>query len=222
MSIAEPAAPPETPLRTFADLLDELGNIPPDRILLWPPPGMATEKDVIAAAEGPQKRLCELIDGVLVEKAMGLRESFLAVALMGVLREFVRPRNLGILTGPDGAVRLWAGRVRMPDVSFFSWDRLPGRRIPDEPIPDLAPDLAIELESISNTAAELERKRADYFRSNVRLVWQFDPRARTVAVYTSPDNPTVLRGGDVLDGGAVLPAFTLPLPELFGELDRQG
>jgi Uma2 family endonuclease len=110
----------------------------------------------------------------------------------------------------------------MPDVAFYSWERLPGRRIPDEPIPDLSPDLAIEVESVSNTAAELDRKRSDYFQSNVRLVWQFDPRSRAVAVYTSPDNPTVLRGTDVLDGGVVLPEFTLPLPEVFAELDEQG
>jgi Uma2 family endonuclease len=221
MSIAEPPVMPETQVRTFADLLNDLGNISPNRIIMHPPPGTATDADVIRLHDHAD-RLCELIDGTLVGKATGVREAFLAAALIDILRRFVRPRKLGIVLGPDGAVRLWAGRVQMPDVAFYSWDRLPGRRIPDEPIPDLAPDLAIEVESISNTAAELERKRSDYFRSNVRLVWQFDPRARTVAVYTSPDNPTILHGTDVLDGGAVLPGFTLPLPELFGELDQQG
>jgi Uma2 family endonuclease len=221
MSVAEPPLMPEIKVRTFADLLDELGDIPPSRIIMHPSPGTATEADVIRMHDHAD-RLCELIDGTLVEKAMGVREALLATALTESLRKFVRPRKLGIVLGPDGAVRLWAGRVRMPDVAFYSWDRLPGRRIPDVPIPDLAPDLAIEVESVSNTAAELERKRTDYFRSNVRLVWQFDPRSRTVAVYTSPDNLTVLRGTEILDGGAVLPGFTVPLSEVFAELDEQG
>ncbi|HKB06128.1 MAG TPA: Uma2 family endonuclease, partial [Gemmataceae bacterium] len=73
-----------------------------------------------------------------------------------------------------------------------------------------------------NTVREMALKRDDYFRAGVRLVWQIDPRARTVAVYTSPDNPAVLREADALDGGAVLPGFALPLTELFGELDCQG
>ena len=220
MSIAEPSTMPETRIRTFADLLDDLGNIPPQRVLMHPPPGTATEADVIRLHDHADRH-CELIDGTLVEKAMGVREALLALALGEILRRFVRPRKLGIVLGPDGVVRLWAGRVRMPDVAYYSWDRLPGGRIPDEPIPDLAPDLAIEVESVSNTAAELERKRSDYFRSNVRLVWQIDPRARTVAVYTSPDHSTILRATDVLDGGAVLPGFTLPLSDFFAELDER-
>src|SRR5262249_36727129 len=221
MPIAEPPTIPET-VRTVADLLNALGNVPADRILMHPIPGTATEDDVIGGAEGPERRLCELIDGVLVEKAMGIRESLLAAAILDLLRDFVIPKNLGIVTGPDGALRLWAGRVRMPDVSYFSWDRLPNRRVPDAPIPDLAPDLAVEVVSVSNTVAELERKQSDYFRSNVHLVWQVDPRARTVVVFTGPSSAIVLRGADVLDGSDVLPGFALPLPELFGELDRHG
>ena len=99
---------------------------------------------------------------------------------------------------------------------------LPGRRIPDEPIPKLAPDLAVEVVSESNTRAEMVRKRDEYFRAGTGLVWEVDLRARTVAVYTSPDHSVVLRDADVLDGGAVLPGLTIPLSELFGELDRHG
>ncbi|MBO0700432.1 MAG: Uma2 family endonuclease [Zavarzinella sp.] len=221
MSVAELPLMPEIKVRTFADLLEELGDIPPSRIIMNPPPGTATEADVIRMHDHADRN-CELIDGTLVEKAMGVREALLAAALIEILRRFVKPRNLGVVLGPDGAVRLWAGRVRMPDVAYYSWDRLPGRRIPDEPIPDLAPDLAIEVESANNTVAELKRKRSDYFRSNVRLVWQFHPRARTVAVYTSPDNPTILRTGDVIDGASVLPGFRLPVSDLFAELDQHG
>jgi hypothetical protein len=67
-------APPD---ESLADLVERLGGIPLDRIRMRPPPGTATEEDVLAALEAPRKRICELIDGVLVEKAMGYSESVL-------------------------------------------------------------------------------------------------------------------------------------------------
>jgi Uma2 family endonuclease len=207
----------------LAELLERLGHIPPERIRLQPPPGLATEDDVLAALEGPRKRLCELIDGVLVEKPMGYTESVLATFLIVQLDTYVRPRNLGLVTAPDGTIRLWAGRVRIPDVAFVSWDRMPGRRRPREPIPTLAPDLAVEVLSRSNTTAEMQRKREDYFAAGVRLVWEIDPEARTIQVYTqAAASDRVLAGADTLDGGAVLPGFTLAVADLFAELDRQG
>ena len=121
-------------LETVGDLLDHLGGIAPERVRLSPAPGTATEEDVLHVHDHTG-RLCELVDGVLVEKAMGFRESLLAAALIIILGNSVRPRNLGLVTAPDGMVRLAAGLVRIPDVAFISWDRLPDRRVPTAPIP---------------------------------------------------------------------------------------
>ena len=90
--------------RTLADLLDELGNIPAKRIRLNPPPGTATEQDVLEA-ERRTGLAPELIDGVLVEKTVGYLESLLAMALGHHLREFVVPRKLGIVLGEGGTLR---------------------------------------------------------------------------------------------------------------------
>src|SRR5215472_13681135 len=87
-------------LDTVADLLEYLGQIPPERILVRPAPGLATEADVLVALEAPRKRICELIDGVLVEKAMGYTESVLGMMLGELLNAFVRSRNLGLVAGP--------------------------------------------------------------------------------------------------------------------------
>jgi Uma2 family endonuclease len=215
--------PAPEPIDNVAELLDRLGNIPADRIRMQPPPGSATEADVLAALEAPRKRICELIEGVLVEKAIGFRESCLGVALLQFLKAFVARLNLGLVAGADGMVRLWVGRTRAPDVGFFSWARIPGREMPQEPLPTLAPDLAVEVLSRSNTPAEMRLKRNDYFRVGVRLVWEIDPEERTVAIYESADNPVVvLTAADTLDGGEVLPGFRLPLAELFAELDSRG
>jgi Uma2 family endonuclease len=208
-------------IKTLADLVKRLGGVPLDRIRFHPAPGTATVQDVIEIKER-EGRLCELVEGVLLEKAVGYAESQLAFFLGGLLNAFVIPRNLGIVTGPDGTMELAADLVRSPDVAFTSWDRLPGRRRPDAPIPRLAPNLAVEVLSRSNTPGEMGAKRRDYFAAGVEIVWEIDPRARTVVVYTSPTASMTLTSAYTLDGNPVLPGFTLPLQQLFAELDRQG
>ena len=210
--------PPPAAIQTLADLLERLGGIPLARVRYHPSPGTATEQDVLIPGQHP----CELVDGVLVEKAPGYRESCLAGALLALVRAFVLPRNFGLVSGADGTVGLFPGLVRIPDVAFTSWDRLPNRRMPAEPIPHLAPDLAVEVLSHSNTEAEMARKRGEYFTAGARLVWIVDPDSRSVTVYTSPTQSNTLAKTDLLDGGAVLPGFTLSLRDLFAELDRAG
>lgn len=210
-----------TAIRTLADLMARVGGIPLDRVLFHPSPGTATKQDVVDLMEHEGK-LCELVEGVLLEKIMGWNESSLAGFLLGLLNAFVIPRNLGIVSGADGTVELMPDLVRIPDVAFTSWDRLPGRRRPTEPIPRLAPNLAVEVLSRSNTPGEMSAKRQDYFTAGVQIVWEIEPVARTVMVYTSLSNSTTLGPGDTLDGGVVLPGYKLPVNELFAEMDRQG
>jgi Uma2 family endonuclease len=119
-------------------------------------------------------------------------------------------------------VRLASGLVRIPDVAFVAWDRLPGRRMPVEPIPDLAPNLVVEVLSESNTAREMARKRREYFTAGVQVVWLIDLNARTVEVFAADDQSTVFDERQTLDGGSALPGFSLPLRDLFAELDRHG
>jgi Uma2 family endonuclease len=217
-TVLAPVSTPTVEL-TLADLLARLGNLPLSRIRKEPRPGTATAQDVIALHDH-HHTLCELVDGVLLEKTVGYNESGLAVFLASLVNAFVIGRNLGLVTGPDGMIQLASGLVRIPDVSFTSWARIPGGRRPNVAVPSLVPNLAVEILSQSNTASEMEAKRRDYFSAGVDLVWQVDPNTRTVAVYTANDC-TMLSESDVLDGGSVLPGFTLPLSELFAELDRQ-
>ncbi len=210
-----------TTFETMEDVLARLGGIAPSRVRIKPQPGTATEEDLIEANE-KKSTIYELVDGVLVEKGMGYTESALALALAGYLRAFVIPRNLGIVSGADGMMRLFPGQVRVPDLGFASWDRIPGRQRPKKPIAGFAPDLAIEILSRSNTKAEMARKRRDYFAAGVHLVWEFNPKVRTVTVYDAPERSTVLDASMTFDGRDVLPGFELPLADLFAELDRQG
>jgi Uma2 family endonuclease len=203
------------------DLVARLGGIPLSRILTGPAPGTAKESDV-TDAERRYGRLYELVDGVLVEKAMGYRESLFALFVGRILLDFVEPRNLGLVSGADGTMKLFHGLVRIPEVAFASWDRIPGRVVPREPVPFLSPDLAIEVLSQSNTPAEMERKRSEYFKSGVRLVWIFDLEARTATVYSASGSASEIQASGVLEGGDVLPGFTLALENLFEKLDQHG
>ncbi len=202
---------------TLADVVERLGDVPLDRILWTPRPGTATEADVIRLADGEPKRLVELVDGILVEKAMGYREGLLAASLMVFVAGFVRSRKLGVVGAPDSLMRLASGQNRMPDVSFTAWANLPTGDAHLGRVAPFAPDLAVEILSPSNSRAEIERKRREYFAAGTKLVWEIDPDARTVAVYTDPTALTLLGATDTLTGGAVLPGFTLPLADLFDD-----
>jgi Uma2 family endonuclease len=203
---------------TLADVLRQLGGISPRRIRFRPAPGTATEEDVIKIRDR-ERRLYELVDGVLVEKVTGYWESVLAIELAGVLGDFVRPRKLGALAGEAGMLRLSPGLVRIPDLSFISRARLAEHRRTLPPILPLAPDLAIEVLSEGNTPREMARELNDYFGAGCCLVWFVDPRTRTVAVYTSPAKPITLTEKQTLTGGDVLPGFRLPLRNLFAVVD---
>lgn len=223
MSTALPSAPgfDFTPPVTVRDVIEQFAGIAADRIRLDPSPGKATEEDVVRIHD-EEDRLFELIDGTLVEKIMGYRESLVAVFIATCLNNFVLPRKLGKVSGADGMMKLFPNLVRIPDVAFASWQRFEGGKIPTRPVPALVPDLAVEVLSEGSTPAEMERKLKDYFRAGVRLAWLVDCEQRTVAVYTSPANPQVQGASATLTGGDVLPGFELPLAELFAELDESG
>jgi len=206
---------------TLADLLEHLGGIPASRVLLHPTPGSATEADVIRLEAQANKRLCELIDGVLVEKAMGYRESRIALILGTLLENYLFGNNIGAGADGTGMMRLNPQRVRIPDLSFVSWDQFPNREVPATPIPSVYPNLAVEVLSVSNTAEEMRNKREDYFSAGTKLVWEIDPQTETVRVFTEVDDSSLLTINDTLDGADVLPGFRVSIREMF-ERARRG
>lgn len=201
---------------TAADLVDRFGPIPLSRVRQDPPPGTATEADVVRIRDR-EDRLCELVDCTLVEKTVGTYESYLALTIGRLLGNYVVKKNLGLVLGADGMLRLAPGLVRVPDVSFISWNRLPDRKIPDQAIADLVPDLAVEVISPGNTQQEMDRKVREYFEAGVTLVWYIYPRAREARTYGTADDFQLASEDQALDGANVVPGFTLPLSDLFAD-----
>ncbi len=200
---------------SLADMLHRLGDVPLERILAQPAPGTATPSDVLSLCDGEPKRLCELVDGVLVEKAMGHRESRLAVELILLLGSYLKVHNIGVLTCADGPYSLEDDQIRFPDVAFISWDNIPPDADPATPMPDWVPSLAVEVISVGNTRGEMTRKLKDYFTAGVELVWYVYPKEKIVRVYTSEEDCQTLTEDDSMDGGSVLPGFQLSVRQLF-------
>jgi Uma2 family endonuclease len=211
--------PRRTSTRSLADVLHKLGDIPLDRIGL--PLGTATEADVIQHLDGDDKRIYELIDGFLVEKALGINESMIGAQIVGHLVNYLNEHDLGVPFMADGPIRIRKGRVRFPDTGFVSYDRLPGGAVPEDAILDAVPNLVVEVISKRNTPKEMDLKLTDYFRRGIELVWYVYPKTESAIVYTSPDTAKSIPKDGVLGGGAVLPCFRLPLKKLFAKLRRK-
>ena len=146
----------------------------------------------------------------------GFEHGGVAMELGSRLATFVRDHGLGQVVAAETGFLL--GRdpdtVRAPDAAFVRADRIPPpaqRR----GFPPLAPDLVVEIVSPSDRPGQVAEKVAEWLRAGCRLVWVVYPTERLVEVHREDGTAAFLRGDDALDGGDVVPGFTLPLPTLF-------
>ena len=128
---------------------------------------------------------------------------------------FVKQHKVGRATVESGVItERGPDTVRGPDVSYWSYERLPKGVVPvvyaNEPA-----DLVVEVLSPGNTKQRMTAKVREYFDSGVHLVWAVHPEERTVTVYTKPGDGTVLWEDATLTGGDVLPGFSCPVAEFF-------
>lgn len=157
----------------------------------------------------------ELVRGqVVCEPPAGFEHGRLAARIAALLHTHARAGRLGeVVTAETGFVLFVdPPTVRAPDVAFVTEERLPAD---PEKFARLAPDLAVEIVSPSNTVPDILAKVKDYLEAGTRLVWIVEPRSRSVTVYRSHDDIRLLTEADEIDGGAVLPGFRLPVAELF-------
>ncbi len=130
MSTSSPTNPSHDydafPPVTLVQLADRFGDIPATRICLNPPPGQATEADMLYFQEH-EDRLFELVDGTLIEKTMGNYESHIAGEIFGLLYNYLKAHPIGAPLMADAQLGLRPGAIRLPDVTFLSNERI--RRI---------------------------------------------------------------------------------------------
>lgn len=155
-------------------------------------------------------QLFELMDGEIIEVSPGrTRNSGFGHLIAVAVHNFCREHNIPCYTsGGDGAYDI-SGNAFAPD---FAYKQTP---LSDEyPDPD-APLWVVEIISPTDKADEIRRKRDIYIKAGI-LLWEMYPKIESIDVY-APGKPMRTFGiDDVLDGSDILPAFRLPVKDLFG------
>lgn len=179
---------------------------------------LTTAEDLISLNRGTAR--FELVRGE--PKAMspaGFQHGVLVNRLSSLLTEVVNRHRLGVILGAETGFILSRkpDTVRAPDVGFVTRERIERIGIPVAYFPE-APDLAVEVVSPGDTVTEVEAKAEDWINAGTRLLWVVSPRSRTVTVYQSLADISVLTENDVLDGLTVIPGFACRVADLFQPL----
>ncbi len=175
-----------------------------------------TAEQLLAMPDVPGKRF-ELVDGELVEMpGAGVLHSVIAALVYRLIFAYAEERNLGIAF-PDGLGYILHRRpdiVRIPDGSFVAREHIPDGDLP-KGFWEGAPDLAVEVVSPNDMADDVHDKVHEYLEMGTRLVWVLWPKTQTVTVHTVDEISRELASEDELDGGDVLPGFTVRVADLF-------
>ena len=198
---------------TAGDVAARLG-VPASRIVLRPVPGTATREDWVRCVE-TKSPLCELVDGTLVEIAMGAEEDAWRAELIGLffaangrlrsLRKLSHPPFY--LLGSQGMVDVGTSG-RIPDVSLVrwsDWDR--SKRTATAPVPVLA----VEILSKTNTPAEIDRKRNELFAAGLTEMWVVEPNSRRVEIWATATAMTLVPSDAAIDASVCFPGLQIPI-----------
>jgi Uma2 family endonuclease len=159
----------------------------------------------------------ELVRGELKKMApAGHRHGRIAINVTTPLDQHVRAHNLGVVYAAETGFKLASNPdvVRAPDVAFIRRERV-------EEVGDVegywpgAPDLAVEVVSPSDSYADVQEKVFDWLEAGARMVIVVMPRGRSVTVYRALNDIIVLTENDSLDGGDVVPGWTMSIKDLF-------
>jgi Uma2 family endonuclease len=178
-------------------------QITADELLLMPDNGMRRE----------------LVAGELREMAPSGQEHGCVAMIFSIpLGAFIEEKKLGNSYAAETGFHLARGpdTVRAPDFAFVSCERLAsvpkGRGFFHGP-----PDLAVEVISPSDTYSEVEDKVEEWLNAGCRMVVVVNPRNRTLKVYRTVTDVTILTVEDTFDGGDVVPGFQLLVRRIFPE-----
>ena len=183
----------------------EVQHISPNSL---PPeiPKMTLEEFLESDLEG-----YEYIKGELIPMPpTSVEHGYISVNLSSLLHLYVRENQLGRVLSETG-FRV-GERVLMPDIAIISTDRLPDDPTKASPVP---PDLAVEVVSPTDASSSVEEKAFAYLEAGTKLVWILKPRSKTVTIYRSETDITLLTRNDTLSGEDIVEGFSCQVAELF-------
>jgi Uma2 family endonuclease len=180
-----------------------------------PAPGTPLTIDELALLRGEGWRL-ELVDGRLeVMSPAGWPHGIVCQNVLDALSDWNRSTGLGQVLATDTGARLGQDNVRAPDGMWISKQKLAEAKAAGPGFLPSAPDLAFEVLSPSDTYKRTGRRIADLLGGGCRMLWLIDPEDRWLEVHRAGHTPIRLAEGETLEGGDVLPGFSVRVAELF-------
>lgn len=160
--------------------------------------------------------------GEVMQKPMPTNAHGILQLYIGMLiYQFLTERRLGRVRTEWRCIFGSKGRRRayVPDIVYASFERMPPVDANEQRYLTVAPDLVVEILSRDELAGSFARKLRFNLLHGVRLVWVVDPIAQSITVYApGPVDERVLRVGDTLDGGDVLPGFGVSVESIMAQL----
>ena len=175
---------------------------------------LMTADELLSLPKGEGRRF-ELIRGVLIEKMPGGKiQGLVGSRIDRILGNYAEDNDYGEVLSIETGYKLERepDTVRAPDVAWFAPGRLPKEVVG---FPDLAPDLAIEVKSPSNSWPEIAAKAYMWLSYGAQQARVADPPTTTITIYRLDAPPLTLHENDTLDGGDLLPNFAVPVWQLF-------
>ena len=177
---------------------------------------LVTVEELWEMPEVPGKRF-ELVDGTVVEMpGAGAEHIWIAFVLAQLLNDFARQHHLGFAV-PDGlsyVLQRNPDKVRIPDVSFVAGVDVAKKGLPKSYWED-PPTLAVEVVSPHDRAMEIDERVRDYLEAGTKQVWVLWPNRRAVSIYRPHADTRELGPEALLDGGDILPGFSVTVGDLF-------
>lgn len=161
----------------------------------------------------------ELVNGELKKMSpAGQKHGRIIVRLTVPLAKHVLDHHLGEVYAAETGFKLRSkpDTVLAADIAFVRRERLEALGETESYWP-AAPDLAVEVNSPSDTVREVEKKVMEWLEFGTRLVWVVSSKLHTVTVYRSLTDIVVLTERDMLDGGDVVPGFRFAVAAIFAE-----
>ena len=180
------------------------------------PPPKASRRKYDPYEDAPDDKLFEVVNGIRVEKTMGVLQLWLGSQIHGLLDQHCRENQLGRSVSEMMFDIPSRSNDRKPDVAFVSYSKWPRNRpVPSVNAWPVVPDFVVEVVSPSDAFFKVIDKVHEYFEAGVKLVWLIVSSVEQAYIFTAQDTVAIVNRDGELDGGDVVPGFRLSMGFLF-------